>query len=122
MEENNVFAETPESSNTFFGVQIPKIDLSKLEMPKVEFPKFELPKVEMPKFELPKVEMPKVEMPKFELPKVEFPKVDVTAFNEVASTVKSAASDSVLAATQAANKVRNSAAHTVTLVREAVGV
>ena len=107
MEENNVFAETPESSNTFFGVQIPKIDLSKLEMPKVEFPKFELPKVEMPKFELPKVE---------------FPKVDVTAFNEVASTVKSAASDSVLAATQAANKVRNSAAHTVTLVREAVGV
>jgi len=112
MEENNVFAETPESSNTFFGVQIPKIDLSKLEMPKVEFPKFELPEVEMPKFELPK----------FELPKVEFPKVDVTAFNEVASTVKSAASDSVLAATQAANKVRNSAAHTVTLVREAVGV
>ena len=112
MEENNVFAETPESSNTFFGVQIPKIDLSKLEMPKVEFPKFELPKVEMPK----------VEMPKFELPKVEFPKVDVTAFNEVALTVKSAASDSVLAATQAANKVRNSAAHTVTLVREAVGV
>jgi len=112
MEENNVFAETPESSKTFFGVQIPKIDLSKLEMPKVEFPKFELPKVEMPK----------VEMPKFELPKVEFPKVDVTAFNEVASTVKSAASDSVLAATQAANKVRNSAAHTVTLVREAVGV
>lgn len=107
MEENNVFAETPESSNTFFGVQIPKIDLSKLEMPKVEFPKFELPKVEMPKFELPKVE---------------FPKVDVTAFNEVASTVKTAASDSMLAATQAANKVRNSAAHTVTLVREAVGV
>jgi hypothetical protein len=117
MEENNVFEEAPESSNTFFGVQIPKIDLSKLEMPKVEFPKFELPKVEMPK-----VEMPKVEMPKFELPKVEFPKVDVTAFNEVASTVKTAASDSMLAATQAANKVRNSAAHTVTLVREAVGV
>lgn len=107
MEENNVFEEAPESSNTFFGVQIPKIDLSKLEMPKVEFPKFELPKVEMPKFELPKVE---------------FPKVDVTAFNEVASTVKTAASDSMLAATQAANKVRNSAAHTVTLVREAVGV
>lgn len=107
MEENNVFEEAPESSNTFFGVQIPKIDLSKFEMPKVEFPKFELPKVEMPKFELPKVE---------------FPKVDVTAFNEVASTVKTAASDSMLAATQAANKVRNSAAHTVTLVREAVGV
>ncbi|MGB4324309.1 MAG: hypothetical protein WBJ33_03530 [Candidatus Nanopelagicales bacterium] len=112
MEENNIFEDAPESSNTFFGVQIPKIDLSKLEMPKVEFPKFELPKVEMPK----------VEMPKFELPKVEFPKVDVTAFNEVASTVKTAASDSMLAATQAANKVRNSAAHTVTLVREAVGV
>jgi hypothetical protein len=112
MEENNVFEEASESSNAFFGVQIPKIDFSKLEMPKVEFPKFELPKVEMPK----------VEMPKFELPKVEFPKIDVTAFNEVASTVKTAASDSMLAATQAANKVRNSAAHTVTLVREAVGV
>ncbi len=117
MDENNVFEQASESSNTFFGFQIPKIDLSKLEMPKVEFPKFEMPKVELPKFELPKVEIPK-----FELPKVEFPKVDVTAFNEVASTVKTAASDSVLAATQAANKVRNSAAHTVTLVREAVGV
>ena len=112
MEENTMPETATETPSTFFGVQIPKIDFSKLEMPKVE----------IPKFELPKVEMPKVEMPKFELPKVEIPKVDITAFNEVASTVKTAASDSMLAATQAATKVRKSAAHTVTLVREAVGV
>jgi len=36
--------------------------------------------------------------------------------------VKSAASDTMLTATQTATKVRNSASHTVTLVREAVGV
>lgn len=90
------------TTTKFFGVQVPKVDLPKFDMPKFDFPKIELPKVE--------------------LPKVDFPKVDFSSLNGVAETVKTAASDSVLTASQAATKVRNSAAHTVTLVREAVGL
>ena len=90
------------TTTKFFGVQIPKFD--------------------MPKFDMPKFEFPKVELPKVELPKVELPKVDFSSLNGVAETVKTAASDTVLTASQAATKVRNSAAHTVTLVREAVGI
>ncbi len=63
-----------------------------------------------------------VTIPKFDLPKVELPKVDLTALNDLAGVVRNAASDTMLTATQTATKVRNSAAHTVTLVREAVGV
>ena len=98
---------TTTNTTKFFGVQIPKFDV----------PKFDMPKFDMPKFEFPKVELPKVE-----LPKVELPKVDFSSLNGVAETVKTAASDTVLTASQAATKVRNSAAHTVTLVREAVGI
>ena len=78
--------------------------------------------VQIPKFDVPKFDMPKFDMPKFEFPKVELPKVDFSSLNGVAETVKTAASDTVLTASQAATKVRNSAAHTVTLVREAVGI
>ena len=90
------------TTTKFFGVQIHKFDV----------PKFDMPKFDMPKFEFPKVELPKVELPK----------VDFSSLNGVAETVKTAASDTVLTASQAATKVRNSAAHTVTLVREAVGI
>jgi hypothetical protein len=83
---------TENAGSTFFGVKIPNIDL------------------------------PKIELPKFDLPKFDVPKVDLSAFNVVAESVKSAASDTMLTATQTATKVRNSASHTVTLVREAVGV
>lgn len=93
---------TTTNTTKFFGVQIPKFDV----------PKFDMPKFDMPKFEFPKVELPKVELPK----------VDFSSLNGVAETVKTAASDTVLTASQAATKVRNSAAHTVTLVREAVGI
>lgn len=68
------------------------------------------------------VTIPKFDLPKVELPKVEFPKVDLTALNDLAEVVRNAASDTMLTATQTATKVRNGAAHTVTLVREAVGV
>ena len=94
--------ENTQPDATFFGVTVPKFDL--------------------PKFDLPKFDLPKFDLPKFELPKFERPQVDFTALNDLAGVVKNAASDSVLAATQTATKVRNSATHTVTLVREAVGV
>jgi hypothetical protein len=88
----------------------------------VTVPKFDLPKFDLPKFDLPKFDLSKFDLPKFDLPKFDRPQVDFTALNDLAGVVKNAASDSVLAATQTATKVRNSATHTVTLVREAVGV
>lgn len=98
---------TTTNTTKFFGVQVPKVELPKIELPKVDLPKFD---------------MPKFDMPKFDFPKVELPKVDFSSLNGVAETVKTAASDTVLTASQAATKVRNSATHTVTLVREAVGL
>lgn len=92
---------------TFFGMTIPRVDI---------------PKLDIPKFDLPKLDLPKLDLPKFDLPKIDFPKVDRTAINDVTEAVKNAAADTMLTATQTATKVRNSAAHTVTLVREAVGV
>ena len=87
----------------------------------VELPKVELPKVEMPKFEMPKFEMPKVEMPKFDVPTVNLDGVN-TAFGAVKTAATTAAKGSYSTATDAAVKVRQSARHTVTLVREAIGV
>lgn len=98
------------TTTKFFGVQVPKVDL----------PKFDMPKFDMPKFDFSKIELPKVELPKVELPKVDFSSLN--GLNGIAETVKTAASDTVLTASQTATKVRNSAAHTVTLVREAVGL
>jgi hypothetical protein len=94
--------ENTQPDATFFGVTVPKFDL--------------------PKFDLPKFDLSKFDLSKFDLPKFDRPQVDFTALNDLAGVVKNAASDSVLAATQTATKVRNSATHTVTLVREAVGV
>ena len=99
--------ENTQPDATFFGVTVPKFDLSKFDLSKFDLPKFDLPKLDLPKFDLPKFDRPQV---------------DFTALNDLAGVVKNAASDSVLAATQTATKVRNSATHTVTLVREAVGV
>jgi hypothetical protein len=99
--------ENTQPDATFFGVTVPK---------------FDLPKFDLPKFDLPKFDLSKFDLPKFDLPKFDRPQVDFTALNDLAGVVKNAASDSVLAATQTATKVRNSATHTVTLVREAVGV
>lgn len=104
--------ENTQPDATFFGVTVPKFDL----------PKFDLPKFDLSKFDLPKFDLPKFDLPKFDRPKFDRPQVDFTALNDLAGVVKNAASDSVLAATQTATKVRNSATHTVTLVREAVGV
>ena len=42
--------------------------------------------------------------------------------NSAIGAVKSAANDGYTTATEAATKVRNSAGHTITLVREAIGV
>jgi hypothetical protein len=42
--------------------------------------------------------------------------------NTAIDAVKSAAKDGYTTATEAATKVRNGAGHTVTLVREAIGV
>ena len=99
--------ENTQPDATFFGVTVPKFDLSKFDLSKFDLPKFDLPKLDLPKFDLPKFDRPQV---------------DFTALNDLAGVVKNAASDSVLAATQTATKVRNSATNTVTLVREAVGV
>jgi len=81
----------------------------------------ELPKVELPKVEMPKFEMPKVEMPKFDVPTVNLDGVN-TAFGAVKTAATTAAKGSYSTATDAAVKVRQSAGHTVTLVREAIGV
>ena len=99
--------ENTQPDATFFGVTVPKFDLSKFDLSKFDLPKFDLPKFDLPKFDLPKFDRPQV---------------DFTALNDLAGVVKNAASDSVLAATQTVTKARNSATHTVTLVREAVGV
>jgi hypothetical protein len=95
--ENVTTPDTDSTGSAFFGVPIPT---------------FDLPKFELPKFDLSKVDFLKVDLPK----------VDLSAFTGVADSVKTAASDTMLTATQTATKVRNSASHTVTLVREAVGV
>ena len=94
--------EDTTKDTTFFGMTIPRVDI--------------------PKLDIPKFDLPKLDLPKFDLPKIDFPKVDRTAINDVTEAVKNAAADTMLTATQTATKVRNSAAHTVTLVREAVGV
>ena len=50
------------------------------------------------------------------------PAVNMDDVNSAIVAVKSAANDGYTTATEAATKVRNSAGHTVTLVREAIGV
>ena len=50
------------------------------------------------------------------------PAVHMDGVNTAIDAVKSAAKDGYTTATEAATKVRNGAGHTVTLVREAIGV
>ena len=90
------------SKFNFFGVDLPKIDLPKIDLPKIDLPKFDLPKIDLPTLNMPAVHMDGV--------------------NTAIDAVKSAAKDGYTSATEAATKVRNGAGHTVTLVREAIGV
>ena len=90
------------SKFNFFGVDLPKIDLPKIDLPKIDLPKFDLPKIDLPTLNMPAVHMDGV--------------------NTAIDAVKSAAKDGYTSATEAATNVRNGAGHTVTLVREAIGV
>ena len=95
------------SKFNFFGVDLPKIDLPKIDLPKIDLPKINLPKVDVPTLNIPTLNMPAVHM---------------DGVNTAIDAVKSAAKDGYTSATEAATKVRNGAGHTVTLVREAIGV
>jgi hypothetical protein len=72
--------------------------------------------------DLPKIDLPKIDLPKIDLPTLNMPAVHMDGVNTAIDAVKSAAKDGYTSATEAATKVRNGAGHTVTLVREAIGV
>ena len=68
-------------------------------------------------------------VPTFDLPKVDLSKVDLSRFDPreldvqaLASTAKDAAVSAKSKATAVSNDVRKNITHTVTLVREAVGI
>jgi len=82
----------------------------------------DLPKIDLPKIDLPKIDLPKIDLPKIDLPTLNMPAVHMDGVNTAIDAVKSAAKDGYTSATEAATKVRNGAGHTVTLVREAIGV
>jgi hypothetical protein len=108
MKEDPMSEEMNTSSKfNFFGVDLPKIDLPKIDLPKIDLPKINLPKVDVPTLNIPTLNMPAVHM---------------DGVNTAIDAVKSAAKDGYTSATEAATKVRNGAGHTVTLVREAIGV
>ena len=103
MKEDPMSEEMNTSSKfNFFGVDLPKIDL--------------------PKIDLPKINLPKVDVPTLNMPTLNMPAVHMDGVNTAIDAVKSAAKDGYTSATEAATKVRNGAGHTVTLVREAIGV
>ena len=72
--------------------------------------------------DLPKIDLPKFDLPKIDLPTLNMPAVHMDGVNTAIDAVKSAAKDGYTSATEAATNVRNGAGHTVTLVREAIGV
>ena len=72
--------------------------------------------------DLPKIDLPKIDLPTLNLPTLNMPAVHMDGVNTAIDAVKSAAKDGYTSATEAATKVRNGAGHTVTLVREAIGV
>jgi len=84
--------------------------------------KFNFFGVDLPKIDLPKIDLPKIDLPKIDLPTLNMPAVHMDGVNTAIDAVKSAAKDGYTSATEAATKVRNGAGHTVTLVREAIGV
>jgi hypothetical protein len=103
MKEDPMSEEMNTSSKfNFFGVDLPKFDL--------------------PKINLPKVDVPTLNMPTLNMPTLNMPAVHMDGVNTAIDAVKSAAKDGYTSATEAATKVRNGAGHTVTLVREAIGV
>lgn len=94
---------------------VPSVDLSRFGLPKFEGTTLHMPKVELPKVELPKVELPKVELPKVDLHRLDLRKVDLADLTELADQARTRVHDT-------ASSVRGSVSHTVTLLREAVGV
>ncbi len=84
--------------------------------------KFNFFGVDLPKIDLPKINLPKVDVPTLNMPTLNMPAVHMDGVNTAIDAVKSAAKDGYTTATEAATKVRNGAGHTVTLVREAIGV
>jgi hypothetical protein len=81
-----------------------------------------------PRFSLP-FAVPKVDLSKVDLSKVDLSKVDLSRFdpreidvNALASTAKGAAVTAKSKATAVSIDVRKNIAHTVTLLREAVGI
>ena len=84
--------------------------------------KFNFFGVDLPKIDLPKIDLPKINLPKVDVPTLNMPAVHMDGVNTAIDAVKSAAKDGYTTATEAATKVRNGAGHTVTLVREAIGV
>ena len=82
----------------------------------------DLPRIDLPKIDLPKINLPKVDVPTLNMPTLNMPAVHMDGVNTAIDAVKSAAKDGYTSATEAATKVRNGAGHTVTLVREAIGV
>ncbi|MDE0974202.1 MAG: hypothetical protein OSA11_03795 [Candidatus Nanopelagicales bacterium] len=72
--------------------------------------------------DLLKIDLPKINLPKVDVPTLNMPAVHMDGVNTAIDAVKSAAKDGYTTATEAATKVRNGAGHTVTLVREAIGV
>ncbi|MDA9227284.1 hypothetical protein N9P34_01860 [Actinomycetota bacterium] len=84
--------------------------------------KFNFFGVDLPKIDLPKIDLPKIDLPKIDLPTFNIPAIHMDGVNSAIGAVKSAANDGYTTATEAATKVRNSAGHTITLVREAIGV
>jgi hypothetical protein len=86
-----------------------KVEVAKVERPKVEFAKGQLPKVEFTPVEVVKLE---VRRPNFEVRRPNLKDVDV----------KAVAEDARQRAVEVAKEVRGNVSHTVTLVREAVGI
>ena len=80
-------------------------------------------------FAIPTLDLSKVDLSKVDLSKVDLPRVDLSRFDPreldvqaLASTAKDAAVSAKSKATAVSNDVRKNITHTVTLVREAVGI
>lgn len=83
---------------------------------------FTLPGVDLPKFDLPKFEVPKFEVPKFEVPKFDRSTLSELAAKVHVPAVGAWAGEARTRAHDTAASVKGGVTHTVTLLREAVGV
>lgn len=88
----------------------------------ISLPDFTMPDVKLPKLEIPKVDLPKVELPKVDLSKVKLPEITRPDFAAAAGSVSEFTDKAKAKAAAGTEQVKTSVAHTVTLVREAVGV